>query len=505
MRTQINKIIAFVFASLFFSFAASAQVPYSEEQFRAFDGKGNPVTIDQIVKAIGETDVVFLGEQHDDGVGHAVQAEIFKRTVEQYGAKRRVALSLEMFERDNQIVLNEYLNGQITEAHFMSSSRPWPNYKTDYRPLVELAKEKRLSVIAANAPRRYINMVSRNGRDALNSLTKPAKEWIAPLPYGEPSATYAAKFKALMGPSPEAQMGIDKILASQSLWDATMANSVAKYLKSNKGSLVVHLNGAFHTESRLGTVEHLLKYRRKAKVLVVTMRYVEDFKTFDKAKFTDLGDFVILTMPKKKTAGVMTQILDRMSKHYKAITSLRADVTMIKTDAILKESDTFSGQVSYLPPSTASKHYVRIDWIKPVSEQIVIIGDDYLLYRPKLNMAIRGSWKNSSANKALDGALAFMSMSKEQLKANYDLKFVGEEKISDGVNTLRLEIKPNVRTIYKTAEAWVDSDGMPRQVKVTEHNGDITSVMLSKISKNVPIDSSIFRLNLPKNVRVIRG
>ena len=187
------------------------------------------------------------------------------------------------------------------------------------------------------------------------------------------------------------------------------------------------------------------------------MRYVEDFKTFDKAKYTDLGDFVILTMPKKKTAGVMTQILDRMSKHYKALTSLRADVTMIRTDAILKESDTFFGQVSYLPPSTASKHYVRIDWIKPVSEQIVIIGDDYLLYRPKLNMAIRGSWKSSSANKALDGALAFMSMSKEQLKANYDLKFVGEEKMSDGVNTLRLEIKPNVRTIYKTAEAWVDS------------------------------------------------
>ncbi len=277
----------------------SGQVPYNEEQFRAFDGKGNPVTMDQIVKAIGETDVVFLGELHDDAVGHAVQAEIFRRTVAQYGAERRVALSLEMFERDNQIVVNEYLSGQITEAHFMSSSRPWGNYKTDYRPLVELAKEKRLSVIAANAPRRYINMVSRNGRDALNSLTKPAKEWIAPLPYAEPSAAYAAKFKALMGPSPEAQMGIDKILASQSLWDATMANSVSKYLKTNKRSLVVHLNGGFHTESRLGTVEHLLKYRPKAKVLVVTMRYVDDFKTFDKAKLTDIGDYVILTDAKQ--------------------------------------------------------------------------------------------------------------------------------------------------------------------------------------------------------------
>jgi uncharacterized iron-regulated protein len=59
--------------------------------------------------------------------------------------------------------------------------------------------------------------------------------------------------------------------------------------------LIVHLNGAFHTENRLGTVEHLLKYKPKTKVLVVTMRYENDFKNFDKSKHTDLGDFVILT------------------------------------------------------------------------------------------------------------------------------------------------------------------------------------------------------------------
>lgn len=138
-------------------------------------------------------------------------------------------------------------------------------------------------------------MVSRNGRSSLDGLSKDAKKWLPPLPYAEPSATYATKFKALMGPSPEAQMGIDKILASQSLWDASMAHAVANFLKKNKKGLVVHLNGGFHTESRLGTVEHLLKYRSKAKVTVVTLRYEDDFKTFDKAKHTDLGDFVILT------------------------------------------------------------------------------------------------------------------------------------------------------------------------------------------------------------------
>ena len=78
-----------------------------------------------------------------------------------------------------------------------------------------------------------------------------------------------------------------------------MAYSIAEHLKKNKNALIVHLNGAFHTENRLGTVEHLLKYRPKTKVLVVTMRYEDDFKTFDKSKHSNLGDFVILTDAKQ--------------------------------------------------------------------------------------------------------------------------------------------------------------------------------------------------------------
>lgn len=287
---------AFVLATiLLLSFSVFAQVTITEDNYRVFDAKGNPSSIAAIIKALENTDVVFLGEQHDDAVCHALEFEIFKQAVASYSARRKVAVSMEMFERDVQVVVNEYLNGQITEAQFLASSRPWGNYKTDYKPLVELAKDKKLAVVAANAPRRYVNMVSRGGRDTLNGLTKEAKAWLPPLPYAEPSETYSKKFKALMGPSPEAQMGIDKILASQSLWDAGMSNSVANFLKNNKGSLVVHLNGSFHTESRLGTVEHLLKYRRKARVLVVTMRYEDDFKSFNKTKDTDIGDFVILT------------------------------------------------------------------------------------------------------------------------------------------------------------------------------------------------------------------
>ena len=90
-------------------------------------------------------------------------------------------------------------------------------------------------------------------------------------------------------------MGIDNILSSQSLWDATMAFWVSQALKKNKKGLVIHLNGGFHTENRLGTIEHLMRYKKSVRALVVTMRYEQEFQSFDKAKHTGLGDFVILT------------------------------------------------------------------------------------------------------------------------------------------------------------------------------------------------------------------
>lgn len=281
------------------SVAVVQAVSQTTEKYAVFTGKGEPSSIAEIVKALEGVDVVFLGEMHDDSVGHAVQYEIFKQAVERYAPNRRVTLSMEMFERDVQVVLDEYLKGLISENHFLLGSRPWGNYKTDYRPLVEFAKERKLDVVAANAPRRYVNMVSRGGRRSVDALSPQAKSWLAPLPYAEASEAYTKKFKSLMGASAEASMGLDNILSSQSLWDATMAYSVAQSLKKNKGSLVAHLNGGFHTENRLGTVEHFLKYRPGGKALVVTMKYVDDFRRFDKSRDTDLGDYVILTDAKE--------------------------------------------------------------------------------------------------------------------------------------------------------------------------------------------------------------
>jgi uncharacterized iron-regulated protein len=292
--------LAFLLTLLMTISMAGQTATITEANYRIFDGRGNPATLEKIVDELKNVDVIFLGELHDDATAHFLQAEIFRRAFEKYNRDRQIALSLEMFERDVQIVVDEYLNNLISENHFLLSSRPWGNYKTDYRPRVEFAKANKLPVIAANAPRRYVNMVSRSGRDSLNALSRQAKQWLAPLPFQPASEAFAKKFNALMGGGggsamPAAKMSSGNILDSQTLWDATMAFSIAEYLKRAADPLVIHLNGGFHTENRLGTPEHLLKYAKKARFLVVTMRYEQDFQNFDKTKHAALGDFVILT------------------------------------------------------------------------------------------------------------------------------------------------------------------------------------------------------------------
>ena len=282
----MSKLFILLLIIFTMTFSATAQ------NYRIFDGKGKPSDLNKILEAAGKSDVIFLGEQHDDKIAHELELKIFKTAFEKYVASRKIALSLEMFERDTQTVLDEYLRDLISEKHFLVSSRPWDNYETDYRPLVEFAKEKNLPVIAANAPRRYVNMVSRLGKDSLEKLSPEAETWLAPLPFAASSKVYSDKFNALMGGH-----GSSNILDSQTLWDATMAHSIAENLK--KDSLIIHLNGSFHTENHLGTAEQLLRYKPKTRVLVVTMRGENDFQNFDKSRHTDLGDFVILTEAKK--------------------------------------------------------------------------------------------------------------------------------------------------------------------------------------------------------------
>lgn len=215
----------------------------------------------------------------------------------------------------------------------------------------------------------------------------------------------------------------------------------------------------------------------------------------------------LMSVTEAPAQNILGEILRRLDAHNKALQSLKAQVTMEKFNPQLGTKDVSVGSTQYLPKQKLTKGvmYVRIDWIKPVQEQMSMIGGDYELYRPRIGQVIYGKVEKSKGSPAIGGALSFMNMSKDQLKANYDVVYVGEAQVSDGTKTWHLQLTPKARTSYKLAELWVDGDGMPRQAKITEHNDDTTTVLLSGIRKNESIDKKLFKLDYPSSVKKIQA
>ena len=198
----------------------------------------------------------------------------------------------------------------------------------------------------------------------------------------------------------------------------------------------------------------------------------------------------------------MGEILKRMDDHNKALMSVQADVTMLKFNPQLNETDTYVGSTSYLP-NAKGKRYMRLDWTKPAVEQVSVIGDDYRLYKPSINQVYIGKVNKAKSSAGAGNALGFMSMNREQLRANYNVVYLGTEN-AGGVSTWHLQLTPKIATNYKSAELWVDTNGMPVQAKVFEQNNDTTTVTLQNIRKNVQISASIFVLNIPKGAKEIK-
>jgi uncharacterized iron-regulated protein len=272
---------------------------------------GKLLSFAEMVTALGHADVVFVGENHDDKHAHALELAILKAM---YAQNPHLALSLEMFERDVQEVVNEYLSGYITESAFLQASRPWPNYKTDYRPLVEFCRENHLSVVAANAPRRYVNIVSRKGQKALLELPKTARGYLPPLPYSmELPSEYQKQLTEIFGtahntdakgttPAPKSGTAMPaampdsaNMIQAQALWDTSMADSVLRFLKQHHGVRVLQVNGGMHSDSGYGIVDRLRKAAPHLKILVVTVKPDADYPKPSVEKYGNLADFVCIT------------------------------------------------------------------------------------------------------------------------------------------------------------------------------------------------------------------
>jgi uncharacterized iron-regulated protein len=253
--------------------AAQSYVPE-----RVYDSRRRQfIDFEVMLAELAKADVVFVGEQHDNPNTHRLELAVLE------GLARRsasVTVSLEMFERDTAEILAHFVQGHVEEEDFLAASRPWPRYQTDYKPLVDFAIEKSWPVIAANVPRPIAAEVAKGGLEVLQGKSEDERKLFAADRSCPVDSDYFERFAAAMGDHPGAddagrRQTTERYFQSQCLKDETMAESIARAVTADAAAgrkrLVVHFNGAFHSDFGQGTVDRVRRRLRDPRIAVVSI------------------------------------------------------------------------------------------------------------------------------------------------------------------------------------------------------------------------------------------
>lgn len=260
------KPIIVILAGLFINTSVWADKP----AYVIFNSKGKKSSYKEMLKDAGEVQVVFFGELHDNPICHWLEFELTKDLFEV--RQDKLVLAAEMFERDNQLLLTEYTSKFIRKKDFEKEAKLWPNYSTDYAPLVDFACEHNLKFVASNIPRRYSALVNLKGFEGLDSINAYQRGMIAPLPIKYDSTMNCYKSMKEMFAESGAMHQTMFIAEAQAIKDATMGYFIFKNLE--EGGTILHFNGAYHSENHEGTVWYLKDFARKfpfdTKILTIT-------------------------------------------------------------------------------------------------------------------------------------------------------------------------------------------------------------------------------------------
>lgn len=243
--------------------SAFAPTDTHKAAYKIYTHDGHLSSYQALLQAAQQTDVVFFGELHNNPIAHWLQLALTKDLW--HSKDSLLSLGAEMFEADNQLLIDEYLQGQVKEKNFEREMRLWPNYKTDYKPLMRFAKAKGLPFVATNVPRRYAAMVHHQGSESLATLSAAAKGFLPPLPFAYDSTLSCyADMMQMMRRMKHANANLPK---AQALKDATMAWFIQQNLQTD--GLFIHYNGAYHSQNKEGIVWYLTQAMPQIKTLTI--------------------------------------------------------------------------------------------------------------------------------------------------------------------------------------------------------------------------------------------
>lgn len=281
----MNTLKIWLVAVCFFAISAASAQTFSP--YKVYTSDGKPATFEDVVKAASKSELVFFGELHNDPIGHWLEFKL----IEALAQKTTVKVGMEMFETDDQVKLNEYSKGLLSEKQFEAEAKLWSNYKQDYKPIVTYCMKNKIPVYGTNVPRRYASMMNKQGMEFHTQLDEAAKKWMPSFPLQVD--TNLSSYQEMMQMGIHAAMGTNMVYA-QALKDATMAWSIMQQL--DKNSIYIHLNGEFHSQKKEGICAFLPQYDKKKIDFLTISCQEKPVDTFD-AEDAGRADFIIYLSP----------------------------------------------------------------------------------------------------------------------------------------------------------------------------------------------------------------
>lgn len=288
--------------------------------YRLYDARLKSTTYAKLLQQAANADVVLFGELHNNPICHWLEKAL---TTDLAALKAgKLVLGAEMFESDNQTALSDYVQGKTTELEFAGQTRLWPNYETDYKPIVDFARQQKISFVATNVPRKYATLVARQGLAALDTIPAETKRQLAPLPLTVDLTLpgYAAMLEMMNGSAPAdrshgatgtvpATHGSSgaksphgtmsgpadaspaaNFARAQAIKDATMAHFILQ--NHQPGQTLLHFNGDYHSKNFEGISWYLHKQQPTLKILTISSVEIPNIDKPD-ADNRNLANFVI--------------------------------------------------------------------------------------------------------------------------------------------------------------------------------------------------------------------
>ncbi len=268
-------------------------VIFSMKAYQFFDKDGKAVDFEQVVARVTDADVILFGEIHNDPIHHWLQLQLTKTLYAQKDTN--LILAGEMFEADDQIVLDEFLAGLLTDKNLDQEAKLWPNYATDYAPIVNFARQKGLHFVASNVPRRYASLVSRQGLPILETLGDEAQAYLPPLPITVDMSLpgYKNMIDMMGGHGMHGgAMRAEHFVQAQAIKDATMAHRILAAHTS--GKQVLHFNGTYHSNNFEGIVWYLKQARPELKIATISAATQDQLERLE-ANNEGLANFILVT------------------------------------------------------------------------------------------------------------------------------------------------------------------------------------------------------------------